>query len=379
MSGSDPNRVGQAQARASQIAPPQQGEAKGRLPIGSIVDRVSPLLLAVFLLLVPVSSHAGEKMSPEEVQALAIEYADLYGLPHGIVLRTVKRESRFIPSARNGPYWGLMQIRYDTAKGVGYRGTATGLLDAETNLNYGVAYLANAYMIAGGNESMTHRLYRGGYYYAAKRKKLLAKLITAPPVGTQPVMVATLMEKPAPAIEAAAVVVPVAADIPLPTPKPLVVVAAAASDESETPASVPLPIPKPVLVAEAPAEAPEPIVAKPQVVLASVLPEPKLSFNFSRDPAPASPALMALAEESAAPVGEPAAGVPIPLPNPRTLASLTPSPLGERSFTDSYFDVAATSLVLKSPVSLRRAAEAAGSTMVASAAIPKPKPKPTAQ
>ena len=69
-----------------------------------------------------------------------------------------------------------MQIRYDTARGLGYHGPARGLLDADTNLNYAAAYLANAYTVAGGDENRAMRLYAGGYYYEARRKGLLERL-----------------------------------------------------------------------------------------------------------------------------------------------------------------------------------------------------------
>lgn len=87
--------------------------------------------------------------------------------------RVVKRESNFDPSARNRIYWGLMQIRHDTARTMGYRGSAAGLLDAETNLKYAVKYLRGAYLTAGGNEDRAVRFYARGYYYDAKRKGIL--------------------------------------------------------------------------------------------------------------------------------------------------------------------------------------------------------------
>jgi soluble lytic murein transglycosylase-like protein len=79
-----------------------------------------------------------------------------------------------------------MQIRHATARGMGYRGTASGLLDANTNLAYAVPYLANAYKVAGGNHNRAVALYAGGYYYEAKRKGLLQVLRTgiSDPVST---------------------------------------------------------------------------------------------------------------------------------------------------------------------------------------------------
>lgn len=102
--------------------------------------------------------------------------ARLYDIPESLIHRSVRRESNYNPTAHHGPYWGLMQIRHDTAKHMGYAGPASGLLDAKTNLTYAVPYLANAYKLSGGNESRAIKLYAGGYYYEAKRRGMLGLL-----------------------------------------------------------------------------------------------------------------------------------------------------------------------------------------------------------
>jgi soluble lytic murein transglycosylase-like protein len=66
-----------------------------------------------------------------------------------------------------------MQIRHDTARTMGYRGSAEGLLDAETNLKYAVKYLRGAYLTADGDQDRAVRFYARGYYYDAKRKGIL--------------------------------------------------------------------------------------------------------------------------------------------------------------------------------------------------------------
>lgn len=108
-----------------------------------------------------------------DVDRLIAKYAALYEVPESLVRRVVKRESNFNPKARNGPYWGLMQILPQTAKGMGYAGSAQGLLDAETNLKYAVKYLRGAYIVADGNHDLSVRFYARGYYYDAKRRGLL--------------------------------------------------------------------------------------------------------------------------------------------------------------------------------------------------------------
>jgi len=110
---------------------------------------------------------------PGKLDFLIAHYARAYEVPEALVRRVVKRESNFRPEARNGPYWGLMQIRHDTARGMGYDGPPSGLLDAETNLRFAVRYLRGAYMVAKGDHDRSVLFYARGYYYDAKRAGLL--------------------------------------------------------------------------------------------------------------------------------------------------------------------------------------------------------------
>lgn len=108
-----------------------------------------------------------------DVDGLIEKYANLYDVPVALVRRVVKRESNFRPWATNRGHYGLMQIKHATARSMGYKGSARGLLDAETNLKYAVKYLRGAYLVADGNHDRADRLYQSGYYYHAKRKGLL--------------------------------------------------------------------------------------------------------------------------------------------------------------------------------------------------------------
>lgn len=130
--------------------------------------------------------------APTGLDALIQKYSSTYEVPERLVRRVVHRESRFNPAARNGPYWGLMQISHPTARGMGYTGAPKGLLDAETNLKYAVRYLAGAYKVAGGNENQAVRYYAQGYYYDAKRKGLLHQVgLNSTRTNVQPVVAQT--------------------------------------------------------------------------------------------------------------------------------------------------------------------------------------------
>ncbi|MFP4326850.1 MAG: transglycosylase SLT domain-containing protein [Paracoccaceae bacterium] len=110
-----------------------------------------------------------------ELRRLINRYADLYEVPRSLVHRVVIRESTHNPAARNGPYYGLMQILPQTARTMGFRGRPEELLDAETNLKYAVKYLRGAWIVAEGDPDAAVMWYARGYYYEAKRKGLLAE------------------------------------------------------------------------------------------------------------------------------------------------------------------------------------------------------------
>ena len=140
---------------------------------------------ALALTLLTLVACAGQTPAPEvaraglypnetpELRALIETTSRTYGVPTDLVQRVVIRESRHIPAARNGPYYGLMQILPETARTMGYRGRPEGLLDAETNLTYGVKYLRGAWLVADGDPDEAVGWYARGYYYEAKRLGLL--------------------------------------------------------------------------------------------------------------------------------------------------------------------------------------------------------------
>lgn len=108
-----------------------------------------------------------------DLNQLISKYAALYEVPEHLVHKVVRRESNYNPGAVHRGNLGLMQIRYRTAKGMGYAGSPNGLLDAETNLKYAVKYLRGAWLTADKDATKADWLYRTGYYYQAKKKQLL--------------------------------------------------------------------------------------------------------------------------------------------------------------------------------------------------------------
>ena len=118
-----------------------------------------------------------EVQKSSELDALIARHAKENGVPESLVHRIIKRESRYNPRAvGRGGAMGLMQIKHATARALGYAGAPGGLLSADTNLSYGVRYLAGAYRVANGDPNRAVAFFARGYYYDAKRKGMLASL-----------------------------------------------------------------------------------------------------------------------------------------------------------------------------------------------------------
>ena len=109
----------------------------------------------------------------EEMRLLINKYAQVHGIPAELLHKVIQRESDYRAGARNGPYWGLMQILPATARQMGHEGPPESLLDAETNLIYAGRYLRGAYLVADGDIDDAVMWYARGYYYAARDKCLL--------------------------------------------------------------------------------------------------------------------------------------------------------------------------------------------------------------
>jgi hypothetical protein len=147
------------------------------------------LLLAAFVASLPATASAQQTGAPRDnINALIEAQAKAAGLPSSFVHQVVKRESNYNPNAKGGSALGLMQIKHATARGMGYGGDAAGLYDPQTNLRYGIAYLAGAYRAAKGDLIQAYNYYNKGYYYAAKRlgitTDVAADVPTAPRSGT---------------------------------------------------------------------------------------------------------------------------------------------------------------------------------------------------
>ena len=99
-----------------------------------------------------------------EFSDLIERYAALNGVPAEFAHAIVEIESQFRPNVkgRHGEI-GLMQIKPATARLVGFRGPAKALYDPETNIQYGMRYLAKARQLGDATVCGTILKYNAGH------------------------------------------------------------------------------------------------------------------------------------------------------------------------------------------------------------------------
>jgi soluble lytic murein transglycosylase-like protein len=171
-----------AQAEVAFATPAQIGltrYADNRMHYDFNFDSSGPTVVPAVMTTTNTPNYDSDVPAEEKsyVSKLIQKYAKIYEIPESLIHRVVHRESRYNPKAYNrAGYFGLMQIKYNTAKSMGYEGPASGLLDAETNIKYAAKYLRGAWMTADSKaqnkEVNAVQLYARGYYYDAKRKGL---------------------------------------------------------------------------------------------------------------------------------------------------------------------------------------------------------------
>ncbi len=109
------------------------------------------------------------------LRALINDYAAFYDVPAPLIHRVIDRESDYRVDARNGPYWGLMQMLPETARTMGHRGPPSELLDPDIHLRYAVKYLRGAWLLSDGDYDTAVMWYARGYYYEARDRCMLVE------------------------------------------------------------------------------------------------------------------------------------------------------------------------------------------------------------
>lgn len=159
-------------------------QAIASLPVASARNPpLPPLLAAIFqpasaptppttTMVQPAAAEAAQASADEArhtvvaggspLQNLVAKHAVANGIPFSLAHAVIMIESKYSARVAHAGNYGLMQIRAETARGMGFSGSAVGLLDPETNLRFGMKYLALAYRMAKGDTCGTVMRYQSG-------------------------------------------------------------------------------------------------------------------------------------------------------------------------------------------------------------------------
>jgi soluble lytic murein transglycosylase-like protein len=98
-----------------------------------------------------------------QVVSLIASVAPQQGVPAWFALRIARVESGYNPRLRGaaGEY-GVFQLKCATARGIGFRGDCSALLDPRVNVYYGVKHLALAMKSSRGNLRLAASKHNGG-------------------------------------------------------------------------------------------------------------------------------------------------------------------------------------------------------------------------
>lgn len=110
----------------------------------------------------PASAKAATA-SQSSIIAMIGQMAPAQGVPTWFALRIARVESNYNPRLRGaaGEY-GIFQMKCQTARGIGYTGGCAGLLDARTNVQWGLKHLSLAINASNGNLRLAASKHNGG-------------------------------------------------------------------------------------------------------------------------------------------------------------------------------------------------------------------------
>ena len=111
----------------------------------------------------PVSYTPGAARAHGNVAAIIASEAPRFGVPAWFALRIAHVESGYNPAARGAAgEFGVFQLKCETAKLIGYEGECAGLLNAGTNVQFGLKHLSLAISRSDGNLRMAASKHNGG-------------------------------------------------------------------------------------------------------------------------------------------------------------------------------------------------------------------------
>lgn len=130
----------------------------------------------------PLANASGIEVLPDKTQLrnLTASYARIHGIDPKVGVALVQVESRFDPWAvGSAGEIGLVQIKCQTARELGYTGTCRNLHHVGTNLRYGMTYLARAKEMSDGSLCGMLAKYNAGLYSNARRQRYCDRVTEA--------------------------------------------------------------------------------------------------------------------------------------------------------------------------------------------------------
>jgi soluble lytic murein transglycosylase-like protein len=124
-------------------------------------------------LAVPVATSSAQG----NVIGLIKSMAPAHGVPTWFALRIAHVESNYKPHLRGaaGEY-GVYQLKCSTAKGIGFSGNCAELLDARTNVQWGLKHLSLAIGKSNGNLKLAASKHNGGLFRRSLVPTYVAKV-----------------------------------------------------------------------------------------------------------------------------------------------------------------------------------------------------------
>ncbi len=130
-------------ARTAQNTPAKAPKVQKTKRVQKVVKAEKPQKTVALKTADRTSGFAMPDMPGSKYAAIIVKYAREYNVPVELAQAVVRIESNYNPNARGSAgEIGLMQIKPATARMMGYSGSSKGLFDPETNLKYGMKYLA---------------------------------------------------------------------------------------------------------------------------------------------------------------------------------------------------------------------------------------------
>ncbi|MEK1887593.1 MAG: transglycosylase SLT domain-containing protein [Phyllobacterium sp.] len=111
-----------------------------------------------------IATLGASAISATKYSTIINSYAASYGVPAALANAVVRVESNYQPNMTGSAgEIGLMQIKYETARGLGYTGTRQALYNPEENIRWGMKYLAGAHKLGNGTTCGTILRYNAGH------------------------------------------------------------------------------------------------------------------------------------------------------------------------------------------------------------------------